>query len=168
MEIKYKKLREDAVAPYRRFDVDAGFDFTAIWKEVKDKYTEYGTGIAIEIPSGYVGYLFPRSSVRDQDFMMKNSVGVVDASYRGEIKFSFANVIHDMFENVMNADELSPDYSDGKAINIKLLNRHMDHYKIGDRVGQLVIMKKPDIKWVEVKELSETKRGTAGYGSSGN
>ena len=163
MEIRFKKLVPEAVTPFKKYDVDAGFDMTAIWIKETDKYTEYGTGITLEIPNGYVGLMFPRSSIRDMDFTLKNSVGVIDASYRGEIKFSFLNAIHDVFKDKSNSKQ----YKDGKIIDIGLLNRHMHKYNIGERVGQIVFVKIPDVKMVESMELNETKRGTAGYGSSG-
>ena len=139
LEIKFKKLQDNAVTPIKKYNVDAGFDMTVIWKNYTDQYVEYGTGITFEIPNGYVGLLFPRSSIRNRDLMLKNSVGVVDASYRGEIKFSF----HDL-----NNDDV------------------LD-YDIGERCGQIVFIKIPDVNLIESQELNETKRGTAGYGSSG-
>jgi len=167
MEIRYKKLREDAHAPYKKFDIDAGFDLTAVWKEETDKYTVYGTGLAFEIPAGYVGLMFPRSSVTNEDLMLKNAVGVVDATYRGEIMCRFIHAVHEMFENENDMDDLGDYYKDGKAINLKMLNRHMDEYEVGDRVCQMVFMELPKVNLIEAKELSDTERGTDGYGSSG-
>lgn len=140
MNIKFKKLVPEAVTPFKKHNVDAGFDMTAIWKKEKEKYVEFGTGIAFEIPDGYVGLMFPRSSVRDQNLMLKNSVGVIDASYRGEIKLSFLSLKH----------------VEGEIV-----------YDVGDRVGQIVFLKLPDIELIESDELSKTNRGTDGYGSSG-
>ena len=160
MEIKYKKLNKSAVEPYKKHDVDAGFDLTATWIKKTTKYIEYGTDLAFEIPEGYVGFLFPRSSVRNQDLMLKNSVGVVDSSYRGEIKFSFIKSYNDFTKEHTHRDN---DLIDFKT----QLVRKPDQYEVGDRVGQLVIMKIPDIKMIEVKNLSDTDRGTDGYGSSG-
>jgi len=137
MEIKYKKLSKEAKVPFRKHDVDAGFDLTATWKEVTKKYTAFGTGLAFEIPNGYVGYLFARSSITKLDYIVKNSVGVVDASYRGEIMFRFYHL------------------------------KGNDIYKIGDRIGQIIFMKLPKVKLVEAQELNNTERGTSGYGSSG-
>lgn len=152
MKIKYKKLSEKASTPYKKYNVDAGFDLTATWIKENEKYVEYGTDIAFEIPEGYVGLLFPRSSVRNQDLMLKNSVGVVDASYRGEIKFSFYGTNPTRFTVGSN----------------KHVKYEIDKYQVGDRCGQIVIIKIPDIELIESNELSETDRGTKGYGSSGN
>lgn len=137
MKVKYKKLKERAVTPFKKHAPDAGFDLTATWTKVYPKYTEYGTDLAFETPEGYVGFLFPRSSVRNQDLILKNSVGVLDATYRGEVKFSFYNL-------------------EGN-----------DTYSVGERCGQIVFIKLPDVELVEAEELSETNRGAGGYGSSG-
>lgn len=139
MEVKFKKLKDDAKIPFKKYDNDAGFDLTAIWKNDFDtnKYIEYGTGLAFDIPKGYVGLLFPRSSITNTDLILKNSVGVVDSGYLGEIKFRFYN--------------LEGDFT----------------YEVGDRVGQIVFVKIPDVQMIESNELSDTNRGTAGYGSSG-
>ena len=140
MEIKYKKLKPEAVKPFKKYDVDAGFDLTANWKKETDKYIEYGTGLAFDIPKGYVGYLFARSSITNIDYIVKNSVGVVDSGYLGEIKFRFFDLEGD--------DDA-------------------ENYEVGDRIGQIVFMKLPEVNLVEAQELNNTLRGTAGYGSSG-
>ena len=170
MKIRFKKLVPKAVIPFKKYDVDAGFDMTAIWKKETDQYTEYGTGIALEIPNGYVGLMFPRSSVRNMDFTLKNSVGVIDASYRGEIKFSYLNAVHDLFQKNFYShftDENNYVVNDEYITIKKQILRNPQRYDVGDRVGQIVFVKIPDIQMVETKELNETKRGTAGYGSSG-
>jgi dUTP pyrophosphatase len=172
MEIRYKKLRHDAKTPYKKFEIDAGFDLTAIWKEDTDKYTVYGTGIALEIPPGYVGLMFPRSSVTNQDLMLKNCVGVIDASYRGEIMCRFAKYHHDQyiegngkFVEYVNGDQAAVDRD---FVNFsEIIFRMPDYYEIGDRVCQIVFVEIPFIQLVEAEELSDTERGTAGYGSSG-
>ena len=90
LKVKFKKLHPDAVTPSYAKDGDAGLDLTAISKSINDTFIEYGTGIALEIPHGYVGLVFPRSSVSKlENFYLKNSVGVIDSGYRGEIKFRF-------------------------------------------------------------------------------
>ena len=90
MKVKIKKLCESAVIPTYAKPGDAGMDLVAT-SRIFDKYgnVEYGTGIAMEIPEGYVGLLFPRSSICKQDLALANAVGVVDSCFRGEIKFKF-------------------------------------------------------------------------------
>jgi len=144
MEVKFKKLHENAILPSYAKVGDAGLDLTAVSINTKENYNlsgeyiEYGTGLAIEIPYGFVGLIFPRSSVTNKDLMLKNSVGIIDASYRGEIKFRFKTI----------------GFEDNK-------------YEIGDRIGQLVILPYPEIKPKFVEELSNTQRGEGGYGSTG-
>ena len=90
LTVRFKKLYEDAVAPSYAKNGDAGLDLTATHMTWEENFIEYGTGIAVEIPEGYVGLVFPRSSVsKKENFYLKNSVGVIDSGYRGEIKLRF-------------------------------------------------------------------------------
>jgi dUTP pyrophosphatase len=110
---------------------------TEIISETPSQIT-YGTGLAMEIPDGMVGLVFPRSSIRNTGLTLSNSVGVIDAGYRGEIQATFnKNGVKDEF------------------------------YKVGDRVCQIIIVPHPIIKIVEVDELSESSRGSGGFGSTG-
>ena len=142
MKIKFKKLCDEAQMPTRAHKGDAGFDLVAVfggWDAAEGMYV-YGTGIAVEIPEGYVGLVFPRSSIAKKDLVLSNSVGVIDSGYRGEIlaKFRMAAGM-------------------GK----------FDTYKPGDRIAQLVIMQLPEVEFEEWNELSGSERGAGGYGSSG-
>ena len=140
MKIRVKKLSANAVIPSKAHASDAGFDMTCTRFEVADGgLFTYHTDIAVEIPEGHVGLLFPRSSIYKQDLLLSNSVGVIDSGYRGEITFKFKPVHFDI--------------------------KH--HYQVGDRIGQLIIIPYPDIEFVEADELSDSERGEGGYGSSG-
>jgi dUTP pyrophosphatase len=141
MKIQFKKLVPTAQKPKFGKPGDAGADLVATsvdFSRDSNSQIVYGTGIAVEIPEGMVGLVFPRSSVRNYDLVMSNSVGVIDSGYRGEIMVTF---------------------------NQK--NPWADIYKVGDRIAQLVIMPVPLAQYVEVNELSETSRGTEGHGSTG-
>ena len=140
MKIQFKKLVPEAQKPKFGKPGDAGADLVAISAEIRDNQVIYGTGIAVEIPEGMVGLVFPRSSIRNYDLVLSNCVGVIDSGYRGEIMATF---------NLKNP------WSDDKV------------YHIGDRIAQLVIMPVPLVQYTEVEELSETQRGTAGHGSTG-
>lgn len=142
MDVKIKKLDPKAVIPKYAKPGDAGLDLTAISYKYDNQYDNriYGTGLAIEIPEGYVGLLFPRSSNRKTDAYMTNHVGVIDSGYRGEIMITYKD----------------RDFDVAKI-----------PYQIGDRVAQLIIMPYPTINLVEVEELSETERGEGGHGSTG-
>lgn len=90
INVKFKRLYDDTVMPSYAKAGDAGLDLTACHMSYDGTFIEYGTGIAVEIPRGYVGLVFPRSSVsKKEDFYLKNSVGVIDSGYRGEIKLRF-------------------------------------------------------------------------------
>lgn len=148
MNVKIKKLHEGAVIPSYAKPGDAGLDLTAISYEYdaeKDCHI-YGTGLAFEIPTGYVGLLYPRSSNRKTNAYMCNHVGVVDSGYRGEVMLSFKN----RDKNV-----------DG---TIEQLTKP---YEVGNKVAQLIIMPYPKIKFVEVDKLSDSDRGENGHGSTG-
>lgn len=163
MEVKIKKLRLDAVIPTKSHNDDAGFDLTAVRYEVdKDGNHVYYTGLAFEIPKGYVGLLFPRSSNAKKDLLLSNSVGVLDSGYRGEVTFKF--------KPSMRHDLLSIDY-DTAPYPIgdygTSYHKHPIVYQEHERIGQLIIIPYPEIEFKEVDELSETARGAGGYGSTG-
>ena len=90
MQVKIKKLHKDAIVPSYAKPGDAGMDFTCINYEF-DEFDNivYSTGLAVEIPEGFVGLVFPRSSISKYDLHLRNSVGVIDSGYRGEILFKF-------------------------------------------------------------------------------
>lgn len=138
MKVKIKKLVENAVVPQYAKLGDAGMDLTAVSMEtlnVSDYgYIEYGTGLAMEIPEGFVGLVFPRSSVSKTGLFLANSVGVIDSGYRGEVKCRFK-------------------YIPGCAF-----------YNMGERVAQLMIVPYPTIEFQQVEELSSTERGEGGFG----
>jgi len=137
MKVKFKRLSDEAVVPRRAKLGDAGADLTATSVNTFVDYTEYGTGIAVEIPEGYVGLVFPRSSISNKNQVLSNSVGVIDSGYRGEIRARFK--------------------STGQS----------NKYNQGDRIAQLVIVPFVQAEYEEVQELSNTERGSGGFGSSG-
>lgn len=154
MQVKIKKLNENAVVPKYAKPGDAGLDLTATSYEWANGRHVYGTGLAVEIPEGYVGLLFPRSSICKYDLRLTNSVGVIDSGYRGEIKFQFES---NGFNFEIN--------DEGVVLDNPLIETKI--YKIGDRIGQLLILPYPKVELVEVDELSDSERATGGFGSSG-
>lgn len=141
MFIKIKKLDPNAIIPSYAKAGDAGMDLTALSLSIDPNgfYTEYGTGLAIEIPDGYAGFIFPRSSASKTSQIQANCVGVIDSGYRGEIK-----------------------------VRLKELGNPKKLYEIGDRIAQIIIMPVPNVIFVEVDELNSTERGEGGFGSTGN
>lgn len=140
MLVNIKKLSPEAVIPQYAKPGDAGMDLVAISKEwdPENGVLVFGTGLAFEIPEGYVGLIFPRSSIFKTGLSLSNAVGVIDSGYRGEVKFMFYPY-----------------------------ERAKRNYEVGDRIGQIVIMPFPKVTFFQVQELSETQRGTGGFGSSG-
>lgn len=146
MQVRFKKLNPAAVIPQYAKPGDAGLDLTAQTFEHILTHTnggdvhflQYGTGLAVEIPEGFVGLVFPRSSISDMGVLLSNSVGVIDSGYRGEIKARF-----------------------------KYTGRPSERvYQPGDRIAQLLILPYPKISPVEAVELTSTARGVGGFGSS--
>jgi dUTP pyrophosphatase len=148
MIVKIKKLSELAVIPAYGKPGDAGMDLTctSVELDANGNYV-YRTGLAIEIPKGFVGLLFPRSSNANKSLMLTNSVGVIDSGYRGEIMFKY-----------------KPNY---QFFLTEVDKRHDKIYNVGDRVGQLIIMPYPEVVWNVVDELLESERGDGGFGSTG-
>lgn len=172
MKVLFKKLVDHAWKPKFGKPGDAGADLVAtsvIIDEIHNKLICH-TGIAVEIPEGMVGLIFPRSSVRNYDLSMANSVGVIDSGYRGEIIVTFnINIDKKIYhtigvvideKDVNNQQDWVDAFDDEEAFTHNL-------YKEGDRIAQLVILPVPLIQYVEVDELSETERGTGGHGSTG-
>ena len=144
LTVKVKKVIEEAVIPSYAKPGDAGMDLTAVHVEYdaeNDNFI-YNTGLAMEIPAGYVGLVFPRSSNRKTNHFMTNHVGVIDSGYRGEIMVTFKN-----------RDKQKYHYN--------------QPYNVGDRIAQIIIMPYPTVEFVESDELSETERGEGGHGSTG-
>lgn len=164
MKVNIKKLHIDAVMPGYAKAGDAGMDLTAISRVIvsDDKegdYIEYGTGLAIEIPEGHVGLVFPRSSVSKKDVFLANSVGVIDSGYRGEIKLRFK--MEQMYDSLDSWDnEVVYFINEEKKF-------YSNVYGVGDKVGQLIIIPYPHIDLVEADELSDSTRGEGGFGSTG-
>lgn len=143
MEVKFKKVHSDATIPSYAHDGDAGLDLTAIsFTQEYDRSGKlvlvYHTGIAVEIPEGYVGLLFMRSSVSKYSVSMTNAVGIIDCIYRGEI-----------------------------MVKMKLTTDAVPTiYQPGEKIAQLVIVPYLKVELNEVEELTETERGEGGFGST--
>lgn len=157
MELKFKKLdykttdkdgneievKSEGVLPTKATDGSAGFDLysTRITQE-RDNSNKpvfvYHTDIAVEIPKGYVGLLFHKSSVAKRSIMLTNAVGVIDSDYRNEI----------MAKMKVTTDAVPTIYA------------------IGEPFAQLVIVPYLVAEPILVDELSETERGTKGFGEA--
>ena len=173
MKVKIKRLSEKSVIPSYSKDGDAGLDLVATSKTYDENgNVVYGTDLAFEIPNGYVGLLFPRSSNAKMDLLLSNSVGVIDSGYRGEVMMKFKEKMNNnlsVFNTIVAIQQIAEMKEDFKRLG--LLDgddiKEFSEYEIGDRIGQLIIMPYPTIEFEEVEELSETERGEGGFGSTG-
>ena len=183
IEIKFKKLAKNASLPTYAHDGDIGMDIiaTSVTYNKDHDYFEYGTGLAVESDRGNAMLLLPRSSVSDTDGYLCNTPGLVDPfTYRGEIKFRYKNRVPiesfifscalrtwyrlSWFEKLRTSlDDVLLEVDENIMTNIMAFAP----YNIGDKIGQMVMVKTPVVKVTEVNELSETTRGTGGFGSSG-
>ena len=163
MKVQFKKLVPEAQKPKFGKPGDAGADLVATSVSINTDTNQvvYGTGLAVEIPEGMVGLVFPRSSVRDRDLYLSNSVGVIDSGYRGEIMATFNVKVGNIIAQEMDVAESFQELREG------MFDIPYHIYEVGDRIAQLVIMPVPLVQYAEVEELSETERSTKGHGSTG-
>lgn len=134
-------IQAPELTPTRAHDDDAGLDLrTADSIRIPvGGSVEVSTGVAVNIPKGYVGYVHSRSSLGFKyDVSLSNSTGVIDAGYTGIIRAKLTN------------------HSDTPVT-----------FQRGDRILQLVIHKLPAVNYILVKDLEVTQRGDAGIGSTG-
>ena len=138
--VKVKLMNEYAQLPTRGSKDAAGLDLYCPFhiKVPADSQKKIPLGIAVEIPKGHMGLLVPRSSMSKTPLRCANSVGVIDADYRGELSIAYENVS-------------CSDYTIFR----------------GDRIAQLIIVPIAVVDVEEAQTLSETERGDGGYGSTG-
>lgn len=152
--VKFVKLNNLAVTPTRQKTGDAGYDLYAT-ESVRIKPMSralVSTGLSIEVPQGYYARIAPRSGLA-----VKNGIdvlaGVVDSSYRGEVKVVLMN--------------LSIDLASMMGLTPNIAGSNFDfNIKAGDRIAQLIIEKYHAVDWQEVAQLSSSER-TGGFGSTG-
>ena len=135
-----KLLNEYAQLPTRGSKDAAGLDLYCPFhiKVPADSQKKIPLGIAVEIPNGHMGLLVPRSSMSKTPLRCANSVGIIDADYRGELSIAYENIS-------------CSDYTIFR----------------GDRIAQLIIVPIAVVDVEEAQTLSETERGAGGYGSTG-
>lgn len=142
--MRIKKLHEKAVVPHYATVGSAGLDLSVISDEdtIVIPYNSTmlcRTGLSFEIPKGYVGLIYIRSSVGSKlDLVLSNQVGVIDSDYRGEVMLPLRNL--------------------GRSARV---------IENGTRVAQMVITPINQVDIEVTEELSETKRGDGGFGSTG-
>jgi dUTP pyrophosphatase len=140
--VEFQRLSEAAREPERANEHDAGWDLRAAEAATifPGERASVGTGIAVAIPEGYAGLVLPRSGLAARHgIALVNAPGLIDSGYRGEVRILLLNT--DRAESFVIA--------------------------LGDRIAQLVITELPAVEFAETDSLSETARGTGGFGSSG-
>jgi dUTP pyrophosphatase len=141
IEVAVRRLRADAVLPSQAYEGDAGLDLSACEEARLDpgERVVVPTGIAVEIPEGYAGFVQPRSGLAARHGLgVVNSPGLIDSGYRGEIRVV-----------LLNTDAREP-----------------FTVEPGMRIAQLVIAPVASVRLVEVDELATSERGPRGFGSS--
>lgn len=141
IDIGVRRLREDAVLPSHAYDGDAGLDLSACeaLTLAPGARAVVGTGIAVEIPEGYAGFVQPRSGLAARHGIgVVNSPGLIDSGYRGEVQVV-----------LLNSDQ-------SKAFTVEP----------GMRIAQLVVVPVASVRVTEVEELTMSERGGRGFGSS--
>ena len=139
--LNVKRLDTGLPLPVYAYEGDAGLDLLSAVDITIEPLSRalIPTGLAVAIPSGYAGFIQPRSGLAiKQGLSMVNTPGLIDSNYRGELKVAAIN--------------LDPE----KPVAIKR----------GDRIAQLVVQEVPIVELCEVVELDSTVRGSAGFGSS--
>ena len=140
LDFLYKKTLPNAVSPQKAHHDDSGFDLVLI-KKIKEQngVIWYDTGIAVQPPKGYYFELVGRSSISKSGWMLANNIGIIDASYRGNIMVAMVRVVED-------APEI----------------------EIPSRLVQIIPRQLALMNPREVDELTDTLRGEGGFGSSGS
>lgn len=168
--VKVKKLEEKAVVPSRGHETDSGWDLSVIGiHKIKGDTIFFKTGLQVEPPTGHYFEVYPRSSISELPFMLANSVGIIDESYRGELIVAI-RVLHPMVGNGTERDQ----YPGGMVKALDARPASMSEVAgliIGKKpkIAQMILRKRLDCTMQEVTEdLSATERGSGGFGSTGS
>ena len=142
--LKIQRHFPDMPLPSRGHPTDAGLDLTAMAVEtLRARVFAFDTGISVEPTSGYYCEVVPRSSIVKTDFILANSVGVIDEDYRGRIRVVMRYL----------------GSGDGEAEARSM---------VGNRIAQLLVRRREEVRIETVEDLTDTRRGAGGFGSTGN
>jgi dUTP pyrophosphatase len=161
LTLKVKKLNPEAKLPTKNNLSDAAFDLYANeYVSLRSgQATKIKTGIAVEIPDGYYGQIFDRSSIGALGISVLG--GVIDSGYRGEIIVCLLN--NNLPDCGMKYEYYSTDHYEKEYYSIDSVHLITK----GNKIAQMVILPVPQVEVEEVEELSDSDRGTKGFGSSG-
>jgi len=129
VELKFKRITIGSRLPDYRQEGNGGLDLTVASRSIGLNFVEYGFGVAVEIPVGYVGFLVPKASISDTNLYLANSVGIIDSNFKGELKARFKR------------DGGSPKFP-----------------SIGDKIVQLVVLPIPQMEPSWVENLTHSER----------
>jgi dUTP pyrophosphatase len=139
-KILFKKTDERAIIPKKAYNTDTGFDLVAIdiFKRLENGVIMLETGISVKPPDGYYTEIVPRSSIIKTGYILANSIGVIDNSFRNSLKIAIISVNED---NIFNFETIKDKF-------------------------QLIVRKLEEFEFEEVDDLDTTERGMGGFGSS--
>jgi len=138
--VKIKLLHPAAKLPMKNIETDACYDVFATSKEsLGDDRIKYGLGFSLELPKFTQLDVRPRSSIYKTGLVLSNSIGTGDEDYRGEYMMIFYHII-----------------------------KTLPSYNVGDRIGQIQLRNRENINFIESDKLSDTQRGSGGFGHTGN
>ena len=155
MNVNFKKENPKSIMPRKAHSSDGGYDLVSVAVKLEELdtmknkdllYVEYDTGISVEIPTGFVGKVYARSSISNTGWSLANGVGIIDSGYRGTIKLRFV-----------------PNNSTTPKSRIVDLP-----YGLNQKIGQLMIEPSININFIQSERLTETVRSERGFGSTGN
>ena len=139
LKVKFKRLADDVQLPVKGSSHAACYDVYARYITGNGNKITVGLGFATEIPEGWKGVMVPRSNLTKHNWVLNNSMGIIDSDYRGEWKAIFTPL--------------------GPNLGFP--------YNVGDRVAQIYFDKVEDVTFIETKELEDSNRGEGGFGSTG-
>jgi dUTP pyrophosphatase len=166
MKIKFKKINPNAIEPKQITEFAGGWDVvcTEIIK-VSENFVICNLGYSLQPPNKYKITLVPRSSLTKTNWIMQNSPGLGDSDYLGEYSFRFRAIPVGIKKNIITKHEsFGVSYEEEKYV----FEYPEFPYSVGDRIGQIYLEAVIPIEFELVDELVETKRGSGGFGSTGN
>jgi len=161
--VRVKLLDPDTPIPEYAHDGDAGMDLYAT-EDVTLRPGEWqmvGSGVSCAIPAGFVGLVVPRSGLGCKGLVLKNTIGVIDSGYRGEIGLTLFN------NNPLGIWKRIKRFMCYRLFDMEDEPEGTIHVYAGERVAQMLIVPAAIATFLQVESLDETERGTGGFGSSG-
>jgi len=153
--IKVQLLTPTAKPPIKVDPAAVGWDVFADSVECKDGMLIYKCGIVVEPPEGYYFGMYPRSSQSSKECVFGNSVGIIEPQYRGELQVRLRPVGNFKVPTTTNSNHYAyMEYKDWQFLP----------FKLGDRIAQLVLHPLVNSEIEIVEKLSETARGSSGFG----